>query len=249
LKARLSTGELTLGTFIKTPHPHVIEVLAAGGLDVLCLDAEHAPFDRAALDACILAARATGQAALVRPPSSAPEAILNALDLGAAGVVIPHVRSAAEARAAVAACHYGPGGRGYAGATRAAGYGARTMADVLAAAAENTCVIAQIEDREAVDEIDAIVATPGLDAIFIGRADLTVSLGATSLAADVVLAAVERIVAAGVGQGLCVGMFLADLAEVPRWRAAGASLFILSSDHAFLASGARALGERLRGAG
>ncbi len=246
LKAQLAARALLVGTFIKTPHPSVVEALANGGLDLVCLDAEHAPFDRGDLDLCLLAARATGQAALVRPTSAAPEAILNAFDLGAAGVLIPHVRSAAEAAAAVAACRYGPGGRGFAGSTRAAGYGSKSMADILTAAAQEVGVIAQIEDREALDEIDAIAATPGLDALFIGRADLTVSLGEISPKAERVIAAVERIVAAGAARGLCVGMFTPDLAEIPRWRAAGASLFLLSSDHAFLVAGARVLAAQVR---
>ena len=98
-RERLRAGEVLAGTWIKTPHPHVVEVLSLSPLDCLVLDAEHAPFDRRDLDACILAARAGGKPVLVRPASGAHEQLLNVLDLGSDGVIVPHVRSAAEAAA------------------------------------------------------------------------------------------------------------------------------------------------------
>ena len=75
---RLRSGDLLAGTWVKTPHPHVVEVLSFSSLDCLVLDAEHAPFDRAALDLCILAARTGGKTVLVRPQSASHEHILNA---------------------------------------------------------------------------------------------------------------------------------------------------------------------------
>ena len=241
LKARLASGEALLGTFIKTPYPHVVEVLATSPLDLLCLDAEHAPFDRQALDICIMAARAGGMPVLVRTPSGAPEQLLNALDLGATGVLVPHVRSAAEARAVAAAGHYGAGGRGYAGSSRAAGYGSIGIPAHLAASAEHTVIIAQIEDVEALAEIDAIAATPGIDALFVGRIDLTIALGCTDPDDARVIEAVDHIVAASVRAGRPVGMFLSRESDAARWCAKGVSLFLLGSDHGFLRTGAATL--------
>lgn len=246
LKSRLAGGELVVGTFVKTPSPIVVEVLAMSDLDCLVLDAEHAPFDRLAIDGCVHAARAAGMAVLVRVPSIAPEHVLNALDCGAAGIVAPHIRSAAEAGALVRMANYGAGGRGYAGSSRAAGYGTRAMADHLAASAAATVVIAQIEDPEAVDDIDAIARVPGVDALFVGRADLTVSYGAASQDDDRVVAAVEAVCDAGRRHGRAVGMFLARPGDVPVWRAKGATLFLLGSDHGFLLGGAADLGRAAR---
>lgn len=241
LKARISAGDALLGTFIKTPHPHVVEVLATTGLDCLCIDAEHAPFDRRDVDLCIMAARAGQMPMLVRTPSAAPEAILNALDCGADGIVVPHIRSATEAQALAKCARYGPGGRGYAGSSRAAGYGSSAMADHLAASAARTVVIAQIEDVEALDAIDAIAAVDGIDALFIGRIDLTIALGCDSPDDPRVIDAVERIVAACVAAARPVGMFVSRVADVPQWRAKGVRLFLLESDHVFLRNGAAAL--------
>lgn len=241
LKARLAAAEPVLGTFQKTPSPIVTEVLALAGLDLVCLDAEHAPFDRGDIDRCAMAARAGGMPLLVRPQTAAAEHILSALDSGATGVLLPHIRSEAEARAAAAAAHYGRGGRGYAGSSRAAGYGGRTMAEHRAASAAETVVVAQIEDVEALEAIEAIAAVDGIDALFIGRIDLTVALGAASPTDPRVIEAVAHVCATARGAGRTVGMFVGDLTEVPRWRGAGASLFLLGSDHGFLLAGATTL--------
>ncbi len=244
-KSRLASGAPLLGTFVKTPHPHVVEVLAGTALDCLCLDAEHAPFDRRDLDACILAARAGGMPVLVRPASSAAHEILNALECGADGVLVPHVRSAAEAEAVAASVHYGPGGgparRGYAASSRAAGYGTKAIPEHLAASAARSVVIAQIEDLEALDAIDAIAAVPGIDALFIGRIDLTIALGCTSPDDPKVLDAVEHILAACRAAGRACGMFTGRPADAAKWREKGASLFLLGSDHGFLRDGAASL--------
>ena len=243
LKRRLAAGERIVGTFVKTPSPIVVEVLALSDLDCLCLDAEHAPFDRMAIDGCVMAARAAGKDVLVRVPRTAPEHVLNALDCGATGIVAPHVRSAEEARALVRMAHYGASGRGYAGSSRAAAYTTRTMADHLAAATAATVVVAQIEDPEAVEAIDAIAAVDGIDALFVGRADLTVAYGTTDQDDSRVVAAVERICAAGVAAGRPVGMFLARADDIPLWTGKGATLFLLGSDHGFMLAGAKALVE------
>lgn len=244
-REKLRAGELLAGTWIKTPHPHVVEVLSFSNLDCLVLDAEHAPFDRAALDLCILAARAGGKTVLVRPQSASHEQILNALDCGADGVILPHIRSASDAEDAVKACHYVSGGRGYAGSSRAAGYTTRGMAKHRADAKDVT-IIAQIEDIEGAEHIEAIAAVDGIDALFIGRADLTISYAAETPDDAVVVDAVNRVVAAGKAAGRTTGMFLGRVGDVGIWREKGASLFILGSDHDFMLQGAAKLAEAIR---
>lgn len=249
LKARLAGGELIVGTFVKTPSPMLVEVLALSALDCLCLDAEHSPFDRTAIDACVFAARAGGMDVVVRVPSAAPEHLLNALDCGAAGVVVPHVRSAEEARAVVKACHYGRGGRGYAGSSRAAGYAAVSISQHKANSLVRTVVIAQIEDPEAVDAIDEIAAVEGVDALYIGRVDLTVAYGAEKLDDARVVTAMETVCAAARRYDRPVGMYLSNPDEVALWREKGATLFLLGSDHSFLLSGAADLHRSVKSSG
>jgi 2-keto-3-deoxy-L-rhamnonate aldolase RhmA len=245
-RERLRACELLAGTWVKTPHPHVVEVLAQSPLDCIVLDAEHAPFDRTSLDLCLMAARAGGKPVLVRPADAGHAQILNALDCGADGVVLPHIRSVAEAEEAVHACHYRPGGRGYAGSSRAAGYGSLGMA-ATRAKADGVIVIAQIEDVQGVDAVEAIAAVPGIDCLFIGRADLTIAYGTETPDDPRVVAAVGRIVAAGRAAGVATGMFLPRVGDVAEWRAAGASLFLLQSDQDFLRSGAARLAAQIKG--
>ncbi len=247
LKEKLAAGAVVVGTFVKTPSPIVVEVLAMTPLDCLVLDAEHAPFDRAAIDGCIMAARAGGMDVLVRVASAAPEHILNALDCGATGVLVPHVRSAAEARQVVRMARYGAGGRGYAGSSRAAGYTTKPMATHLADSRATTVVVAQVEDPEAIDDIEAIAEVDGLDALFVGRADLTVAYAAAGQDDPRVVAALDAVCAAGRRHGRPTGLFLAREGDAPGWTDKGARLFLLASDHNFMLAGAAALTARVRG--
>lgn len=240
-RQRLLARENLIGTFLKTPSPIVCEVLGLTPLDAVCVDAEHAPFDRLALDSCIQALRAAAMPSLVRIPSAAPEQILNALDCGATGIVVPHVTSAAQAEEIAKAARFGAGGRGYAGSTRAAGYTTKAMARHKEDSAIETTVIAMIEDIEAVDAVAEIANVEGIDCLFIGRIDLTVAYGAESPDDSRVVAAVEKICQAGSKAGKTVGMFVANVDEVSSWQQQGASLFLLSSDHGFILSGAQQL--------
>ena len=241
LKSQLADGGPLVGTFIKTPSPIVCEVLGKTELDLVCLDAEHSPFDRLTQDQCLQVLQAAKMPSLVRVPTASPEYILNALDCGATGVVIPHVTSPELAEAIVKAGHFGPGGRGYAGSTRSADYTTKAMTTHLRNSAASSVLIAQIEDLEALDAIDEIAAVEGLDCLFIGRIDLTVALGAASPTDPVVVRAVERICKSATRHGRRVGMFVGNLEEVPRWQEHGANLFLLSSDHTFLLQGAASL--------
>lgn len=241
LKDRIRAHQALVGTFLKTPSSIICEVLGRSELDLVCVDAEHAPFDRMALDQCLYALRSENMPALVRIPTAAPEHILNALDCGATGIVVPHVTNADQAEKIVAAAHFGAGGRGYAGSTRAAAYTGKPMAAHLIDSAAQTVVVAQIEDLEALDNLDALAAVEGIDCLFVGRIDLTVALGAASPTDPEVVAAVEKICAVSAAAGKPVGMFIGDHGEIEYWKQRGASLFLLSSDHGFLLQGARKL--------
>jgi 2-keto-3-deoxy-L-rhamnonate aldolase RhmA len=240
-RARLRRGELLVGTWIKTPSYIVTEVLASSALDLLCLDAEHAPFDRASLDTCVLACRAKAKPVIVRVPSSTPEHLLNALDVGATGIVAPHVVDGNGARALIRATRYGSGGRGYAGSSRAAHYTQKPMAQHIADSSAQTVVVAQIEDPEAIENIEEIASVGDIDCLFIGRADLAVGYGATRTDDPQVVAAAEHVCACARAAGKAIGTFVSDLTEIPRWKSLGVSLYLLESDQVFLLRGASTL--------
>ena len=245
-RQKLLSGECLIGTFVKTPSMMVAEVLASTDLDVVCFDAEHSPFDRRDIDSCLMAFRAEQKPALVRVASSSADQILNALDCGATGVVIPHVDSPEKALACATAARYGRVGRGYAGSTRSAGYGAASVAENIRLNQLETTVIAQIEDLAALDHIEEISAQEGIDCLFIGMMDLTVALGAQAATDSVVIEAAEKICIAAQANNRKLGIFVPSIDSIEFWRDRGVTLFLMSSDHSFIKQGAKKLVEEAR---
>lgn len=244
-KARLARGEATVGSFVRTPAIEMVEVLALAGLDVVCLDAEHAPFDRARLDACLALARALDLPAIVRVPSAAPDAVLAALDAGAVGIMVPHVDSAQKARAVAKAAHFGRGGRGYNGGTRWAGHGG-VMAELIERSGRETVILAQIEEPEGVEAAEAIASVEGIDALFVGPADLSVSLGETSLDSAALDGAFAAVGAACRAAGVALGTWTPDAERARRFAPHGVSLWITGPELGWVRSGAAAAAKALR---
>jgi 2-keto-3-deoxy-L-rhamnonate aldolase RhmA len=226
------------GTFVKTGSPHVIEVLGTCGLDFAVVDAEHAPFDRAMIDLMVMAGRVASLPVFVRVPDDRHSSLLSSLDIGAAGLLIPHVDSAAQAAEIVRHTRFGIGERGYSGSPRFANYGSLGKDETLRRG-DQAILLAQIESVAAVEACEAIAATPGIDGVFIGRGDLSLSMGEVSPAAPAVLAATRRIIAAGVAAGKLVGMFVGSTAEAASFAPLGANWFIIGSDQSILRAGAR----------
>ncbi|GGH12736.1 aldolase [Alsobacter metallidurans] len=233
-RQRFHAGETLLGTFIKTPTSHAVEIIGGLGFDFVVIDEEHGSFDRGSTEMALLGARAAGTAGIVRVPEPTAARLLAVLDDGATGVLVPHVSSVDKAREIVSCCRYRGGKRGFSNTTRAGGFGTLAVWEHVDAMDAQTTVIAMIEDPEALDVIDDIVAVEGLDGFFIGRGDLTVALGASGMADPKVRAAAEKICAAARRVGKPVCLMVANAAEAQDWRALGASAFIVSSDHGFM---------------
>lgn len=177
VKRLLQDGNSTAGAWLQLTSPMSAELMARAGFDWLIIDMEHAPGDYMNLAAQIQAMGATDCVPFVRAPWNDPVAIKRILDTGAMGVLVPYVNSGEEARKAVAACKYPPEGiRGVAGSPRAAYFGQNSMA-YLQDANKEILVIVAVETGEAIDNLDAILATEGLDGIFIGPMDLATSMG------------------------------------------------------------------------
>lgn len=239
LRARILRREMLCGTFLKTPAYELVEILAMSGLDFLCLDGEHAPFDRARLDACLAIARALDFPCLVRLPEGTPAQILMALDSGATGVVIPHCYSVEKAESVAKAARFGHGGRGYAGSTRWAGYATRKMPDVLGLN-DDTVVLGQIEEPEGVEAVEGIAAVEGIDGVFVGPADLAVCYGQTDMNAPPVRAAMGRVGAAAKANGKSAVTFAADAGTLDALTALGINMMFFASEHSWVLQGARA---------
>jgi len=239
-RARLAGRSPIAGMVVRTPSHHVVEVLATAApdrrVDVVMLDTEHAPFDLAVLDSTLAVALALDLPTLVRVHSLERHPIQQALDLGATGVIVPHVDSVAAARDAVRLAHYGDGGRGFSPSTRSGGWGSRSMAEILDRAAATTTVVIQIEDPVALDAVDDIVAVDGIDGVLIGRADLAVALGARDGDDERAVAAVERIAASCRGAQIAFGVVVSSPTsdDAATCRALGATLILEGTDQSRL---------------
>jgi staphyloferrin B biosynthesis citrate synthase len=195
LKAHLHVNDPVYGLFCSTPAALTVELIAAAGYDFVVIDLEHTLIGAEQLAAMLLAARASGIAALVRVAS--PHQVLQALDAGAEGIVFPRIRSAQAAHEAVHLCHFAPRGDRGLNATWHSRYGRDDLSVALDAAREQTLVVAMIEDIEGLDQVHAIAAVDGVDVLLEGAADISQSLGFPwQTRHPDVLAAVSRIRAA-----------------------------------------------------
>lgn len=240
-RQKIRTRTDCLGAFIKTPSHQIVELLHLAGLDFAIVDAEHAPFDMATLDAMALAGRALGFPLLLRPHAQATALISQGLDLGFTGIVQPHIYERARAEALVAETHFKGGRRGFSPSTRAGNYGAMGHTPYLEAADASVVTFAQIEDVAGVSNIDDIAGVDGIDCLFVGRADLAVSLNLPSAQDEGVAAATATIAAAGKAKGRTLGIFTGDINEIPALRAQGFSVFVCGTDQSWLLKEARAV--------
>jgi len=240
-KRALAQGKQQIGLWLSLASPAATEVAAGAGFDWLLIDMEHAPNELPDVAHHLRAAEGGTAEPVVRVPWNDAVMVKRLLDIGAKSLLFPFVQSAEEARRAVAATRYPPGGvRGFAGTTRANRYG--RVPDYAKRAAGEICVLVQCETRKAVADIAAIAAVNGVDGIFIGPADLAADMGhlADTQHAEVqaaILDAGKRIRAAGKAPG-----FLSLREDETRRVLAGGFLFVaVHTDVALLARQTEAL--------
>ncbi len=196
LPERLRTGKSLIATFSMLASPEIVELLAKAGFEAVILDMEHGPIGFETLNVLIPAARAAGIYSIVRVRTNEASLISGALDVGAAGVLVPQIDSAASAAAVVDAARFSPlGHRGVNPYTRAAGYNASR--EWFSQANSEVAVLVMVEGKSGVAALPGILATPGIDGVFVGPFDLSQALGVPGqVDHPSVLAAVESIVEA-----------------------------------------------------
>lgn len=179
VKDAAKTGETLFGLHLTFPCPPLIEMLALQGLDFLYLDGEHGAFDLRDVEECCRAADLVGLVPIARVPDLSPATINRFLDRGLRGVIGPHVATKEDAERLVEACYFAPLGRRSWGDSRGEGYGIgiSKMPKRMVEINERISVGAMIEEKTAVDNLDAILAVPGIDYFNFGLQDLAQSLG------------------------------------------------------------------------
>jgi 2-keto-3-deoxy-L-rhamnonate aldolase RhmA len=239
LKNRLRQGETTFGAWLTVANPMVAEIMAGAGFDWVLIDTEHGGFSNEGVQTCLVAFNGSPTVPMVRVAWNDAVLIKQVLDMGADGILVPMVSSAAEARAAVSACKYPPQGtRGF-GPRRASDYGRNTDAYV-AQANDTVIVIVQIEHIDGVADIDGILDTPGIDVACLGPTDLSGSAGVLrQFQHPTVIDGMNRVIKAAKARQMpaSIGITFPD-AEMHKWYAAGANFIFCCDDVTLLAAGA-----------
>ena len=179
MKEKLRSGQPAFGCSVMFPSPQIVEMIGKLGFDWVLMDCEHGSISPESVELMAMAAELSGITPIARPWTNSPEAILRVMDRGAMGVQVPHVNTAADASRAVAAVKYHPiGQRGLAAGTRPANYGfGLPTTDYIQVANRETLVCVQLEEKEALHNLDEILQVEHVDVFFVGPSDLSQSMG------------------------------------------------------------------------
>jgi len=244
---RIARGRFALGSWVTFLDPSSAEVMAGSGFDFLIADGEHGAIGSSDLLAILIATRAAGVPVLARVGANEPIRIMQALDLGAAGVVVPQIRTADDVRRAVDWCRYPPVGMRGVAPRRASEYGRHTSDYLATANATVTCCI-QIETAEALTDVEKLLAVPGIDALLIGPNDLAASIGRLGQPGDPkVEAAIGRVLECARAAGVPAGVWTASPQSARTRRDQGFAFATVGTDYGFMLAAAEATIQAVRG--
>lgn len=237
----IRSGKPQIGAWMHIPHVIAAETMAQTNLDFLVVDGEHAPIPPNGLMQILPATERYGMPVLYRVAWNRIELIKAALDHGANGIMVPMVNSVAEAIEAVSSAKYPPTGKRGSGAWRASNYYQKD-AEYRENANSSLAVVLQIETREALNNLDDIASTPGVDALFVGPADLALSLGVEpGKLTPELLNACQAVANAAKKYGIASGIDVAAIDYMLRLQALGLSFFTYGTDSSFVLDGGRAV--------
>jgi 2-keto-3-deoxy-L-rhamnonate aldolase RhmA len=180
LKKAIRDGRVLCGMSISTPVPSFLEIVGYSGFDFVYVDTEHSTISLESLSNMIVASELSGLSTLVRVPENEPTIVRKTLEVGAEGVIVPHVNRRRDAEKAVSYTRFPPVGvRGFAGSVRSSNFNvpSLSMSEYTRRSNEGVTVVVQIEEEEAVRNIDEILDVKGVDAILLGPSDLSLSVG------------------------------------------------------------------------
>jgi 2-keto-3-deoxy-L-rhamnonate aldolase RhmA len=242
VRAKLAAGEIVLGLTMTTPSIEIAALAATLGFDFLWVEMEHSPITLETLRAIVLATRALPAAVFARVPVIELWTAKRVMDQGVSGVIFPFGSTPDRARTAAAACRYPPNGK------RGSGAGLATFTwpesgDYYDSSDQNMMTIVVIEEALAVENIEEIAATPGIDVLFIGTSDLSFSLGLRGRQNEPLLDEnIAKVVAAGKKHGKFLGRPAGSPEQVAKYREQGFQFFQSQTELGLMRLGAKALG-------
>jgi 2-keto-3-deoxy-L-rhamnonate aldolase RhmA len=246
LKKKIAAGEAALGSWIAFSDPYAVEVMGQAGFEWLLIDTEHCPIETLALRNILVALHGYDVVPVVRLMANEQPYFKMALDLGAPAVIVPMIESTADAMRAVEYCRYPPVGRRGFGPTRASNY-SKDLEEYLARANDYILLVAQIESVKAVQSAAEIMSVKGIDVVFIGRGDLSTSMGLPGqMKHPAVKAAVDTIIAAARQAAKPWGIVASTPEEFVDYVERGATLVTVGGDLGFLLTGSSEAASRTR---
>ena len=244
VKQKLKNGEIVIRAFLRSSDPTSAEIMALAGVDLIVIDNEHYPFNPQRMETIIRAAETYGAECMVRVPNTEPARIAQIMDMGAIGVVVPHIESREEALAVVDAVKYAPvGHRGFCPITRAASYGMAMSGDEYTRLAnEQTCIILMTETKKGLEALDDILAIPEVDGISIGPSDVSASYGLPGQPDHpVVKAAIEEGQRKIIASGTCLCDLYKNPEQAKKAIQSGVRMFQIGSPLQLLSGGFKEL--------
>ena len=244
---KLEAGEVCVGTWVSFTDPTSTEILCGSGFDFLIVDAEHGPHDLETVQMHMMATKGTNTTPIVRVAWNDQVLIKRLLDVGAAGVLVPMIRTREDVERAIAACMYPPAGvRGF-GPRRPSNY-ERNFSEYIATANQDMIVIVQIEHIDAVNNIEDILQAPGLAGVFVGSNDLSGSMGLLGQPTHPrVIEAIETVIAKARQAGVPPGIAGPSTPEgVLNWISKGMQFITAGGDGAFLLNTADSTAAEIR---
>lgn len=248
-KAELAAGKLLVGTMVaEIRQPAVMQLLANAGFDYAIIDNEHGAFSVETIADLSRVARLLGVTPLVRVPDLAYPYLAQSLDGGAQGIMLPRVTSVEQVHAALDILKYPPvGKRGCAMSRGHTGFRSGPVGENMEHANQASMLLVQVETVEAVEQVDALAAVPGVDVLFVGPNDLSIALGVPGqMDAPIVTQAIDQVIAACRKHGITAAIQGNDLAFATHWVERGMKMISYSSEIGLMVAAATAGVQALR---
>jgi 2-keto-3-deoxy-L-rhamnonate aldolase RhmA len=249
LRKRVLTGECVYGTMIRQARdPGAPAIFAAAGFDFVFIDMEHGNYSMETVADLIRGAKSAGIATIIRVPHLETHFISRVLDAGAEGIMVPMTSTRQQAEQIVRYSKYTPlGQRGFGNQTGQTDYKPLKTPDFMKEANEHTLIVAQIETREAIENIEAILDVEGIDVGLIGPNDLSISMGIPDqMGSEIITKAIDKVVESAKKKGKASGIHIGNIEAIKKWRTKGMTVLAFSTDIGFMYNASKSNLEELK---
>jgi 2-keto-3-deoxy-L-rhamnonate aldolase RhmA len=249
LRKRVLSGECVYGTMIRQARdPGAPAIFAAAGFDFVFIDMEHGNYSMETVADLISGAKSAGIATIIRVPHLETHFISRVLDAGAEGIMVPMTSTRQQAEEIARFSKYTPlGQRGFGTQTGQTDYKPLKASEFMKEANENTLIVAQIETREAIENIEAILDVEGIDVGLIGPNDLSISMGIPDqMGSEIITKAIDKVVESAKKKGKASGIHIGNIEALKKWRTKGMTVLAYSTDIGFMYNASKSNLEELK---